>query len=166
MDPRQSIHQPIRRCSSRTWFPWVTEKNICQIRDTNVGGNYSVSGCKRKHAWFVITSSLLAFLGEAHSWNIQTISGSQTHKYLGFRYPHALFFMFFLFCWKAEVSARNSQHRLVSSNLPFGKCWDILKPRLPLPIFHYTNILIYPNYLNIFPQIPWCAQTIPLHFLV
>ena len=97
----------------------------------------------RNHAWFVITSSLLAFLGEARSWNIQTISGSQTAnaQIPGFQVPPCV--VFFSLLLKAEVSARNFSASPCVFKIAF---WEILKPRLPLPIFHYTNILIYPKW--------------------
>ena len=65
--------------------------------------------------------------------------------------------------------------------------WEILKPRLPLPIFHYTNILIYPklsqyistdslvcpNYpttflglTKLYREVFSFAQTIPMHYLL
>ena len=149
-----------------------------------MGGNYSVSGCKRNHAWFVITSSLLAFLGEARSWNIQTISGSQTAnaQIPGFQVlPCVVFFSLLLkgrsFCSKFSASP-------CVFKIAF---WEILKPRLPLPIFHYTNILIYPklsqyistdslvcpNYpttflglTKLYREVFSFAQTIPMHYLL
>ena len=158
-------------------------KNICQIRDTNVGGNYSVSGCKRNHAWFVITSSLLAFLGRHAAGTSKQFldrKPQRTNTWVSGTPMRCFFFSFaerqkFLLeilsialCLQ-NCLLGNPETKAALTNIPLYKYPDL--PKIISIYFHrFLGVPKLSHYISWFNQtIPRSfsfAQTIPMHYLL